>query len=156
MSILLPLYRSPPSSLLCSLPLSTLTLYRPPLSSPLPTADTRPSAPASLLRPELRPQAELWKLAYADLLLRARLVGKRAALLQYEFTAVEGHTVAAASGDLPQQELVLASMCRFCNEHVLLPDEVRCQVCARYKEPPLCGVCRLPVKGESKLIRLNF
>jgi WD40 repeat protein len=118
---------------------------------PCSTADPRPSAPASLLRPELRPQAELWKLAYADLLLRAGLVGKRAALLQYEFTAVEGHTVAAASGDLPQQELVLASMCRFCNEHVLLPDEVRCQVCARYKEPPLCGVCRLPIKGESKL-----
>ncbi|BEJ13327.1 hypothetical protein CspHIS471_0305010 [Cutaneotrichosporon sp. HIS471] len=109
--------------------------------------DELPTTPASLLRPELRPQAEIWKLAYADLLLRAGLVGKRAALLQYQFTTVEGPSVAAASGDLPQQQLVLASVCRFCNEHVLQPDEVRCSSCARYKEAPLCSVCRLPIKG---------
>ncbi|KLT46027.1 hypothetical protein CC85DRAFT_91267 [Cutaneotrichosporon oleaginosum] len=110
-----------------------------------------PSFPASLLRPQLRPQAELWKLAYADLLLRAGLVGKRATVLQYEFVSVEGSAVTAASGDLPSQGLVLANVCRFCGDHVLQPDDVKCPGCARYKEPPLCGVCRLPIKGESNL-----
>lgn len=110
--------------------------------------DTRPSSYSSLLRPELAPLAEVWKLAYADFLLRARLFGRRAALLQYEFAPVEGNARAAASGNLPLQELVLSNVCRFCNERVLLPDEVRCSECARFQEHTLCAVCRLPVKGE--------
>ncbi|GMK56439.1 hypothetical protein CspeluHIS016_0302790 [Cutaneotrichosporon spelunceum] len=109
--------------------------------------DELPTALPSLMRAELRPQAELWKLAYADLLLRAGLVGKRAALLQYQFTTVEGPSVAAASGDLPQQELVFATVCRFCGQHALQPDEVRCGSCTRFKEAPLCAVCRMPIKG---------
>lgn len=114
-------------------------------------ADTRPSAYSSLLRPELAPLAEVWKLAYADFLLRAGLVGRRAAILQYEFAPVEGAARHAASGDLPLQGLVLANVCRFCNERVLLPDQVRCSECARFHEPPLCVVCRLPIKGESQV-----
>jgi hypothetical protein len=93
----------------------------------------------------------VWKLAYADFLLRAGLVGRRAALLQYSFSPVDpgnsGRSDAAASGDLGLQGLVLATVCAQCHDAVTLPDQTRCANCHARAAKPSCSVCRLPIKG---------
>jgi hypothetical protein len=98
------------------------------------------------------PLAEVWKLAYADFLFRAGLVGRRAALLQYAFWTVDpGNTrrsTDAVWGDLGRQNLVLASVCTHCSKAVTLPGDTQCAKCHAAAAPPVCSVCRLPIKGK--------
>ncbi|WOO79450.1 putative RWD, RING finger and WD repeat-containing protein [Vanrija pseudolonga] len=101
----------------------------------------------SLLRDDILPLAEAWKLIYADYLLRIGHVGKRAALLQYDFAPVNGPALAAAGGDLNTKDLAFATMCQYCHERVVTPGRTSCPNCSRAREPPHCSVCRLPIKG---------
>lgn len=98
--------------------------------------------PPSLLRSELLPLAELWKLAYADWLLRAGLVGKRAALLQYEFAS-------SPPPKVYREGLVYATRCRACDSAFVPQGEEKCTSCSVPRQAPLCSVCNTTVKGLS-------
>lgn len=105
------------------------------------------SAPTSLVRPERLPFAEVWKLAYADMLLRAGLVGRRTAILQYHFATVEGGMPGAASGEMGRPQLELATVCRYCNDSFVPPGQDTCSTCERPRAPPMCSCCREPIRG---------
>lgn len=116
-------------------------------------ADTEP--PPSLLRPEFLPLAEVWKLTYADFLFRGGLIGRRTALLQYSFAPIDagntGRNPDAPSADLGMQGLTLATVCTHCNAAVVMLDKTVCDNCEAQQGKPLCSVCRIPIKGKSKV-----
>ncbi|WWC59175.1 uncharacterized protein I303_101724 [Kwoniella dejecticola CBS 10117] len=115
------------------------------------------SPPLTLLSDEIKPQCELWKLTYADFLLRMNLLEARAELLNYEFMphnklsagqAASGVKVleekrhrSPGLGDMQSH----AQACISCTSHI----DGQCPSCDKPPKKAMCSFCRLPIKGLS-------
>ncbi|OCF59100.1 vacuolar membrane protein [Kwoniella mangroviensis CBS 10435] len=119
------------------------------------------SPPLSLLSEDIRPQCELWKLSYADFLLRMNLLEVRTELMNYQFTKTTDlwSVSKAASGvkvgllyrlscyqtDWLTPTMTLLIVCISCSGHI----EGNCPSCNKQPKKALCSYCRLPIKGLS-------
>ncbi|WVW78757.1 hypothetical protein I302_100718 [Kwoniella bestiolae CBS 10118] len=119
------------------------------------------SPPLSLLSEEIKPLCELWKLAYADFLLRMNLLEIRTELINYQFVSMSDQSsiARAASGVKVLEEkrkngsISLdeggmhshAQVCISCSSHI----EGSCPSCHKPPKKAVCSYCRLPIKGLS-------
>ncbi|WRT65038.1 uncharacterized protein IL334_001980 [Kwoniella shivajii] len=112
--------------------------------------------PISLLSEEMKPLCEIWKLAYADFLLRMNLLDIRTTLMNYQFIPpVQMATSRAASGieilekkrdsPNPGEMLSHSQVCVWCSSHI----EGHCPTCNKVPQKAMCSFCRLPIKGLS-------
>ncbi|KAK8846765.1 hypothetical protein IAR55_005853 [Kwoniella newhampshirensis] len=109
----------------------------------------------SLLPDGVRPTCEAWKLAYADFLLRAGLLGVRANLMTYEFVPnSKSAATKAASGEAKidardgarlEGLQSVAHVCVACASQL----QGSCPSCNQGPKRPMCSFCRLPIKGLS-------
>ncbi|WWC67663.1 uncharacterized protein I206_101574 [Kwoniella pini CBS 10737] len=115
------------------------------------------SPPLTLLSEEIKSQCELWKLTYADFLLRMGLLAVRAELLKYVFISNNALSISGAAsgvkvvekkkdplpdiGDMQNH----VQVCIPCTSHI----EGNCPSCSKSYKKAMCSYCRLPIKGLS-------
>ncbi|WWC87209.1 uncharacterized protein L201_002096 [Kwoniella dendrophila CBS 6074] len=110
--------------------------------------------PISLLSEEMKPLCEIWKLTYADFLLRMNLLEVRAVLMNYEFVPSRELAIGKAAigiqdkNDGPPHLDDMHSTTQVC---VSCSSDIHgnCPSCSKPPKKAMCSFCRLPIKGLS-------